>query len=133
MLSRKFLISLGIVPHGEEDDGTPRRADGAPEEATFPACPPPTIDPPSETRQCTGVVPIERERWPNEVREQFEERVAIMEFEGGLHRQEAESLAFVLLSKRSATSTSELSVAPTKCRICGWRRRREERSVETGG
>lgn len=40
-------------------------------------------------------------RWPPELREEFEERAAIMEFEGNLTREDAETKAFELLKGRA--------------------------------
>ena len=38
--------------------------------------------------------------WPAEAREEFEERAAIMEYDGGLPRQEAERKAYRLVGKK---------------------------------
>jgi hypothetical protein len=40
-------------------------------------------------------------RWPEERREQFAERAAVMEVDGGLVRDEAERQAFALLAGRT--------------------------------
>lgn len=38
--------------------------------------------------------------WPDNIREEFEERAAIMEYDGGLSRQEAERLAYLDIAKK---------------------------------
>lgn len=50
----------------------------------------------------------------------LEERFEISEYDHGLHGQEASKLTFVWLWNRSGTITSYSSVAPKKCRICGY-------------
>jgi hypothetical protein len=47
-----------------------------------------------------GSAPTQRISENEEVQEDFEERAAIMEFDGGLSREEAEREAWVLVSKR---------------------------------
>ncbi len=41
--------------------------------------------------QAGAVLPLERPAWPAEWREAFEERAGVMEFDGGLSREDAEA------------------------------------------
>jgi hypothetical protein len=81
---------------------------------------PPPPKPPAQGLNGTELPPLQREQevagrggefsaapqegphadWPEDAREEYEERAAIMEFEGGLSRQEAEILAEVSVRER---------------------------------
>ena len=53
-----------------------------------------------ERADCVGAMGRLPEHWSEDAREEYEERAAIMEFEGGLSRQEAEVLAEVSVRER---------------------------------
>jgi len=53
-----------------------------------------------ERADCVGAMGRLPEHWSEDAREEYEERAAIMEFEGGLSRQEAETLAEACVRKR---------------------------------
>src|SRR6266498_1410335 len=83
MVSRTFLASLGLL--------APRSTDQMKKSSRSPRGPSPSL---THARESIA-------RWASVQRELWEERAAIMEFDGGIRRIDAEQQAFALLAERA--------------------------------